>query len=56
LKSEDLMRFCRERLEAYQMPESIEIVDELPRTALGKVSRRIVRERLEDQALQSRRA
>jgi len=53
--SEDLMRFCRERLEAYQMPESIEIVDELPRTALGKVSRRTVRERLEDQALQSRR-
>jgi long-chain acyl-CoA synthetase len=56
LKSEDLMGFCRERLEAYQMPESIEIVDELPRTALGKVSRRTVRERLEDQALQSRRA
>jgi len=44
---EDLMPFCREKLEAYQVPEIIDIVENLPRTALGKVSRRAVRERLE---------
>ena len=47
VESEDLMKFCRERLEEYQVPEVIEIVDELPRTPLGKISRRAVREGLE---------
>ena len=45
------MSFCREGLEEYQVPETIDIVDELPKTALGKVTRRIVRQRLEAREL-----
>ncbi|MFH0897560.1 MAG: long-chain fatty acid--CoA ligase [Candidatus Bathyarchaeota archaeon] len=49
VEPQELMSFCRERLEEYQVPETIEIVEALPKTALGKVTRRIVRQRLEEQ-------
>jgi len=44
---EELLRFCSERLEDYLLPEEVEVVEDLPRTPLGKISRRAVRERLE---------
>jgi acyl-CoA synthetase (AMP-forming)/AMP-acid ligase II len=34
---ETLIAHCRSRLAPYKVPASIEIIDELPRTALGKV-------------------
>lgn len=38
--------FCRESLTPYKVPRSIVAVDELPRSLIGKVLRRKVRERL----------
>lgn len=43
--------YCRERLTAYKVPRSVEFCRRLPRTAIGKVSRRDLRE----MALQGRR-
>ncbi|MBV0932229.1 AMP-binding protein [Marinobacterium weihaiense] len=37
--------YCRERLTPYKVPRSVELCRSLPRTAIGKVSRRILRER-----------
>jgi len=39
----DLMRWCRERLATYKTPEYIEFRDMLPKTKVGKVSRRELR-------------
>ena len=38
----DLVAFCRERLADFKCPKTIHIVDSIPRTATGKVQRRIV--------------
>ena len=34
-----LSRFCRERLAAYKCPVEIRVVEELPKTATGKITR-----------------
>lgn len=41
-----LRDFCRTRLTAYKVPKRITAVDELPRSLIGKVLRREVRERM----------
>jgi acyl-CoA synthetase (AMP-forming)/AMP-acid ligase II len=41
---EELIEHCRERLASYKKPKSVEFVHELPKTATGKVLRRLVRE------------
>jgi acyl-CoA synthetase (AMP-forming)/AMP-acid ligase II len=38
----ELMAFCRERLADYKRPKQIHITDAIPRTATGKIQRRIV--------------
>jgi len=43
LKGTDLILFCKERLAAYKYPRIVEIVDELPKTATGKILRRFLR-------------
>jgi long-chain acyl-CoA synthetase len=43
----DVFRHCAKNLEDYMVPKSIEFRDELPRTATGKVSRRLALEMLE---------
>ena len=40
---DDLIRYTRERLAAYKYPRLIDIVEELPRTASGKILRRALR-------------
>jgi long-chain acyl-CoA synthetase len=42
---ETLIAFCRERMAAYKYPRQIEFVEELPKTASGKILRRQLRER-----------
>ena len=42
----DLQLFCQERLAAYKRPKVIHIVAELPRTGIGKIARRLVRDRI----------
>ncbi len=44
LTEEEVMTFCREKLAAYKVPKIIEFMDELPKSAIGKVLRRQLRE------------
>jgi long-chain acyl-CoA synthetase len=41
---EDIISFCRERMAAYRVPRYIEFRDELPKSPIGKVLRRELRE------------
>lgn len=43
--AESLRTYCRERIAAYKVPKTIQIVAELPRTAAGKVQKHILRSR-----------
>ena len=38
----DLMAYCKERLAEYKRPKQIHITDAIPRTATGKIQRRVV--------------
>ena len=38
----DLLKFCRERLAHFECPKKIYVVDSIPRTATGKIQRRVV--------------
>jgi len=42
--AEELIAYCREHLTAYKVPRSIEFRSELPRSAVGKAFRRILRD------------
>ena len=42
--AEDIEKFCRERLAAYKVPRIIEFRKELPKTNVGKVLRRVLKE------------
>jgi long-chain acyl-CoA synthetase len=44
LTKENIMAFCKERLTGYKMPRQIEFWSELPKTNVGKVLRRTVRD------------
>ncbi len=41
----ELERLCREKLSGYKIPKSFEIWSELPRSPVGKVLKRLIRER-----------
>ena len=41
---EEVISFCRERLAAYKTPKIVEFIDELPKSNVGKVLRRTLRE------------
>ena len=43
---DDLLDFCRDRLAGYKRPRRIELVDELPKTATGKIQHYKLRESL----------
>ncbi len=40
---EELIAFCKEKLAAYKVPKSVEFREELPKSAIGKVLRKILR-------------
>jgi long-chain acyl-CoA synthetase len=40
--AEELLALCRERLDAYKVPQAIEFRSELPRNFVGKVLRRLL--------------
>ncbi len=40
----DILAFCRQKLASYKVPKQIEFRDELPKTLVGKVLRRALRE------------
>ncbi len=43
-KKDELIAYCRENLTGYKVPKSIEFVKELPKTNVGKILRRQLRE------------
>jgi acyl-CoA synthetase (AMP-forming)/AMP-acid ligase II len=43
--TEDLNRFCRESLAGYKCPRSYDFVDDIGRTAMGKVNKKALRQR-----------
>jgi long-chain acyl-CoA synthetase len=40
----EIIAFCREKLTAYKVPKLVEFRDELPKSAVGKILRKILRE------------
>ncbi len=44
LTAEELIDFCKERLAPYKVPKQVEFRDELPKTLIGKVLRRTLRD------------
>lgn len=44
LKKEELIAFCKEQLTGYKVPKQIEIVKELPKSNVGKILRRELRD------------
>ena len=45
---EDIIEYCRQRLASYKKPESVVVVDELPRNPMGKVLKRTLKEEFSD--------
>ncbi len=43
LTEEEVVAYCREKLAAYKVPKQVELVEELPKSAIGKVLRRELR-------------
>jgi len=43
-KAEEIIAFCKERLAKYKVPRAVEFRSELPKTMVGKILRRILRE------------
>jgi acyl-CoA synthetase (AMP-forming)/AMP-acid ligase II len=41
---EELIVFCKQRLARFKVPKAIDLLDELPKTAVGKILRRALRE------------
>jgi acyl-CoA synthetase (AMP-forming)/AMP-acid ligase II len=39
IEPESVIQFCKDRLASYKAPKSVEVVSNLPRTALGKIDR-----------------
>ncbi len=39
----EILAFAKARLAPYMVPKSVEILDELPKTPVGKISRRAVK-------------
>jgi acyl-CoA synthetase (AMP-forming)/AMP-acid ligase II len=44
LTTEDIIRHCREYIGGYKIPRQITFVDALPRTAIGKEQKAVLRE------------
>ena len=44
LQPAQLLAYCRSQLAGFKCPRSLQIVDQLPRTAMGKLDKRVLRE------------
>jgi acyl-CoA synthetase (AMP-forming)/AMP-acid ligase II len=40
---EEIIQFCKERLSSYKKPKSLDFVAELPKTSIGKISKKDLR-------------
>ncbi len=50
LTAEEVLKFCKENLAAYKVPKLVEFRDDLPKTLVGKILRRVLREEEEAKA------
>jgi acyl-CoA synthetase (AMP-forming)/AMP-acid ligase II len=50
----EILAFATERLADYKVPETLEIVDEIPRNALGKIDRRLLLTRISQSSRETR--
>ena len=50
LESDELTRWCRERMANFKVPRRVELVESLPRNATGKVMKFVLRERFTSSA------
>jgi len=48
LTEKDVMEFCKERLAPYKCPQYVRFVDEIPKTATGKIKKNLVAEQYAD--------
>ena len=44
LTKQEIIKFCQDKLAKYKVPKQIEIVEELPKSALGKVLKRVLKD------------
>jgi len=44
IDEEEVMAYCKDRMASFKKPESVVVVEELPRNPLGKVLKRVLRE------------
>jgi fatty-acyl-CoA synthase len=51
LTREELLDFLRERLPSWQVPDDVVFIDEVPKTSVGKFSKKTLRERFGDYVL-----
>jgi long-chain acyl-CoA synthetase len=42
--ADELAQFCRDRLAAYKIPAQVDLVKELPKSATGKILKRVLRD------------
>ena len=54
LTEEEVVKYCKENLAAYKVPKLIEFVDELPKSVVGKILRRKLREMEQDKNVKKR--
>ncbi|HDP24066.1 MAG TPA: long-chain fatty acid--CoA ligase [Deltaproteobacteria bacterium] len=45
LAAEEVVTYCRNKLAAFKVPKEVEFIDELPKSAIGKILRRELKER-----------
>ena len=50
--AEEIIAFCKEKLAPYKVPKLVEFRDSIPKSAIGKILRKILREEEEAKAKQ----
>lgn len=48
LDRDDILRLCHEHLAKFKIPAVIEVCDELPKTSIGKIEKKLLRKRVQD--------
>jgi long-chain acyl-CoA synthetase len=50
LTEDDIVQYCRDHLAVYKAPAKVEIVKELPKSATGKILKRVLRDQAAGEA------